>query len=200
MTKSFLNLASTRRTIYALGKNVKISNHEINALIKDAVKFAPSAFNSQTVRAALLFNQRHDELWDIVVDCLSAKIADENAKQKFLSKISAFKAAYGTVLYFTDDSTVKQYEQQYPSYAAYFQDWSEQAMGNANYAVWLALLEEGIGASLQHYNPVIDDAVHKAYKIPERWILRAQMPFGSIEVGAGKKTFIADSERFMVLS
>jgi predicted oxidoreductase (fatty acid repression mutant protein) len=200
MIKSFLNLASARRTIYALGKNVKISNHEIDIIIKDAVKFAPSAFNSQTVRAALLFNKRHDELWDIVVDCLGAKIVDENSKQKFLSKISAFKAAYGTILYFTDGLVVKQYEQQYPSYAANFQDWSEQAQGNANYAVWLALLDNGIGASLQHYNPVIDDAVRKAYKIPERWILRAQMPFGSIEVGAGDKTFIADSERFMVLS
>jgi predicted oxidoreductase (fatty acid repression mutant protein) len=200
MIKSFLNLASARRTIYALGKSVKISNHEIETIIKDAVKFAPSAFNNQTVRAALLFNNRHDELWDIVVDCLGSKIVDENAKQKFLSKIGAFKAAYGTVLSFPDRLVVKQYEQQYPSYAANFQDWSEQAQGNANYAVWLALHENNVGASLQHYNPVIDDAVCKAYKTPEHWILRAQMPFGSIEAVAGEKTFIADSERFMVLS
>jgi predicted oxidoreductase (fatty acid repression mutant protein) len=54
--------------------------------------------------------------------------------------------------------------------------------------------------SMQHYNPVIDAAVRKAYSIPEHWILRAQMPFGSIEAGTGDKTFIADSERFMVLS
>ncbi|MDR3343317.1 MAG: hypothetical protein LBT14_11140 [Treponema sp.] len=53
---------------------------------------------------------------------------------------------------------------------------------------------------MQHYNPVIDAAVRKAYSIPEHWILRAQMPFGSIEAGTGDKTFIADSERFMVLS
>ncbi|MDR2537358.1 MAG: nitroreductase family protein [Treponema sp.] len=200
MTTSFLNLASARRTIYALGKNVKISNQEIETIIKDAVRFAPSAFNNQTVRAVLLFNKRHDELWDIVVDCLGATITGVEAKQKFLSKIGAFKAAYGTILYFTDSSIVKQYEQQYPPYASNFRDWSEQAQGNANYAVWLALHESGIGASLQHYNPVIDDAVRKAYNIPENWTLRAQMPFGSIEASAGDKTFIADSERFMVLS
>jgi predicted oxidoreductase (fatty acid repression mutant protein) len=200
MTRTFLNLASARRTIYALDKKVKISKAEIEAIIKDAVKFAPSAFNNQSVRAVLLFDKRHDELWDIVVDCLGAKIVDEDAKQKFLSKIGAFKAAYGTILYFTDSSVVKQYEQRFPSYAANFRDWSEQAQGNANYAVWLALHDNGIGASLQHYNPVIDDAVRKAYAIPEHWVLRAQMPLGSIEAGAGDKTFIADSERFMVLS
>jgi predicted oxidoreductase (fatty acid repression mutant protein) len=200
MTKSFLNLASARRTIYALGKKVAASNQEIETIVKDAVKFAPSAFNGQTVRAAILFNKKHDELWDIVVDCLSGKIVDKEAKQKFLAKIGAFKAAYGTVLYFTDSSIVKQHEETFPAYAANFHDWSEQAQGNANYAVWLALHENGIGASLQHYNPVIDAAVRKAFKTPEHWTLRAQMPFGSIEAGAGDKAFIADSERFMVLS
>jgi predicted oxidoreductase (fatty acid repression mutant protein) len=200
MTNNFINLASNRRTIYALGKNLKIAQAEIETIIKDALKFAPSAFNNQTVRAVLLFNKRHDELWDIVVDCLGAKFVDEDAKQQFLSKIGAFKAAYGTILYFTDSSIVKQYERQHPSFASNFRDWSEQAQGNANYAVWLALHDNGIGASLQHYNPVIDDAVRKAYGTPEHWVLRAQMPFGSIESSAGDKTFIADSERFMVLS
>jgi predicted oxidoreductase (fatty acid repression mutant protein) len=199
-TTNFSNLASTRRTIYALGKNIKIAQADIETIIKDAVKFAPSAFNNQTVRAVLLFNERHDELWDIVVECLGAQIADENIKQRFLAKIGAFKAAYGTILYFTDTASVKQSEEQNPAYAANFRDWSEQAQGNANYAVWLALHENGIGASLQHYNPIIDDSVRKAYRIPEHWILRAQMPFGSIEAGAGDKTFIADNERFMVLS
>jgi predicted oxidoreductase (fatty acid repression mutant protein) len=134
------------------------------------------------------------------VDCLGAKIVHEDARQQFVSKIGTFKAAYGTILYFTDGSIVKQYEHQYASYAPNFRDWSEQAQGNANYAVWLALHDNGLGASLQHYNPVIDNAVSKAYNIPEHWILRAQMPFGSIEASAGDKSFIADSGRFMVLS
>lgn len=31
--------------------------------------------------------------------------------------------------------------------------------GMAEYATWLALTEAGLGASLQHYNPLIDEAV-----------------------------------------
>jgi predicted oxidoreductase (fatty acid repression mutant protein) len=200
MKTNFLNLASARRTIYALGKNIKISKVEIETITRDALKFAPSAFNNQSVRAVLLFGKRHDELWNIVVACLGDKVVDKDAKQKFLAKIGGFKAAYGTILYFTDNTIVEEHERKFPPFAANFRDWAEQAQGNANYAVWLALHDNGIGASLQHYNPVIDDAVRKAYKIPEHWALRAQMPFGSIEEGAGDKTFIADSERVVVLA
>lgn len=37
-----------------------------------------------------------------------------------------------------------------------------------------------IGASLQHYNPVIDDAVKEIFDIPQTYKLLAQMPFGGI--------------------
>ena len=37
--------------------------------------------------------------------------------------------------------------------------WSEQGHGMAEYATWLALTEAGLGATLQHYNPLIDAEV-----------------------------------------
>ena len=42
-----------------------------------------------------------------------------------------------------------------------FPIWSEQASGIVQFAVWTALAEAGISASLQDYNPVVDDAVTK---------------------------------------
>ena len=48
MKQEFLNLAKQRRTIYALGKQVDFSNAELADLIKEAVKLAPTAFNSQS--------------------------------------------------------------------------------------------------------------------------------------------------------
>lgn len=47
-------------------------------------------------------------------------------------------------------------------------------------AVWCGLRELGIGASLQHYNPVIDEAVRKLVHVPDSYVLVAQMPFGDI--------------------
>ena len=35
-----------------------------------------------------------------------------------------------------------------------------------------------IGASLQHYNPLIDNEVREHWGLPGQWQLIAQMPFG----------------------
>ena len=48
------------------------------------------------------------------------------------------------------------------------------------FTVLSALREVNIGANLQHYNPVIDEAVRKLFDVPEGWVLVAQMPFGGI--------------------
>lgn len=54
-------------------------------------------------------------------------------------------------------------------------------------SVWSALRELNIGASLQHYNPVIDAKVKGIFNIPENYKLVAQMPFGGISVNLIKK-------------
>lgn len=199
MTESFLNLAKNRRTIYALGKNVELSNDQLEATIKEAIKQAPTAFNNQTTRAAILFNDKHDRLWDIVFANLAKVVTDEEALAATKAKIDSFKAGYATVLFFTDTDIVKQFEELAPLYAEKFYDWSEQGMGIANYATWLALTEAGLGASLQHYNPIIDADVAAEFGIPANWRLRAQMVFGSIEAPAGEKEFAADADRFKVI-
>ncbi len=32
--------------------------------------------------------------------------------------------------------------------------------------------------NIQHYNPIIDDAIKKEFQVPDSWVLVAQMPFG----------------------
>lgn len=43
------------------------------------------------------------------------------------------------------------------------------------------------GASLQHYNPLIDPKVSAEWNIPLEWKLVAQMPFGKPTAPAGPK-------------
>lgn len=117
-----------------------------------------------------------------------------------MEKINGFKSAYGTILFYTDTDVVHQFEKDFALYANNFYDWSEQAQGSAQISVWTALAEKGIGANLQHYNPLIDDQVQQAFKIPANWRLRAQLDFGSIEADAPKKDFMADTKRFKVIS
>ncbi len=198
MKEELLNLAKQRRSIYALGKTVDFDKNELTALIKEAMKAAPSAFNSQTTRAIIAFGDSHNQVWEIVRKALRDVVKDDNAFAQTSAKIDTFKAAFATVLYFTDMDVVHNLEKQFPSYADNFYDWSEQAMGNANFAVWTALAENGLGANLQHYNPLIDDAIRLAFDVPASWRLRAEMPFGSVEAPAGEKEFMNDTDRFKV--
>ncbi|CRR91193.1 hypothetical protein PAERUG_P48_London_17_VIM_2_01_13_02863 [Pseudomonas aeruginosa] len=95
----------------------------------------------------------------------------------------------GTVLFFEDQTVVRQLQEQFALYADNFPVWSEQASGMAQFAVWTALAEHKVGASLQHYNPLVDAQTHKTWNLPESWKLRAQMPFGAIAAPAGFKVF-----------
>ena len=64
-----------------------------------------------------------------------------------------------------------------------------QAGGMVQFAVWSALADNGIGANLQHYNPLIDEKMKEMFNVPDTWKLVAQMPFGSIEQQPGEKYF-----------
>ena len=53
MNKVFYTAVEERRSIYALGKNVKLEDDEIRGIVEHAVIHAPSAFNSQSARVLL---------------------------------------------------------------------------------------------------------------------------------------------------
>lgn len=71
-------------------------------------------------------------------------------------------------------------QKQFEPYAQDFPVWANQANGMLQIILWTALREQGIGANIQHYNPVIDEAVKKLFNVPDSWKLIAQMPFGGI--------------------
>ncbi|SJN12733.1 Nitroreductase family protein [Halomonas citrativorans] len=199
MSNPAINIYKQRRSQYAIGKNISIDQTDATSLIKEAVKQAPTAFNSQSSRAVILFNEQHDKFWQLVLDTLRAIVPAESFAPTE-QKINSFSAGAGTVLFFEDQDIVKGLQEKFPLYADNFPAWSEHATGIAQFAVWTALAEADIGASLQHYNPIIDDAVFETWDLPASWKLRAQMPFGSHEAPLGEKTFMDDEERFRIFA
>ena len=79
-----------------------------------------------------------------------------------------------------------------------FPIYEDQSTGMLQYIVWTALELEGFGATLQHYNPLIDADVKKEWGIPDSWKLTAQMPFGIPTAPAGEKSFSPIEERVIV--
>ena len=197
MENAFLKSISRRRSIYNLGNKLPISDSELIKEMEDAVRNTPSAFNSQSARVVLLLKDNHQKLWNIVKETLKRSIPAE----KFApteAKINSFAAAYGTILYFEEEKTIQKLQQDFPLYKENFPVWGQQANGMLQFVIWTMRGEQNIGASLQHYNPLIDDEVKKTWNLPQSWKLIAQMPFGSMTAPAGDKTFLPIEERLRI--
>ncbi|WP_372844237.1 nitroreductase family protein [Psychrobacter sp.] len=191
-------LAEKRRSIYALSKQLPVSNDEVVKLVEHAILHTPSAFNSQSTRIVVLFGDDHNKLWDITEETLKAIVGDEEKFKGTKDKIAGFRAGAGTVLFFEDQSVVRDMQEAAPLYADKFPIWSHQTSAMHQYVIWTALASLDIGANLQHYNPVIDQKIAKEWNIAEDWELNAQMVFGAIEQPAGDKEFKPVEERMKV--
>lgn len=197
MTGNVLEAFEKRRTQYALGKNLPISKEETTKLIQNVIRAAPSSFNSQSSRAVILFGDESEKLWNITRETLR-KIVPADAFASTDAKMDSFAAGAGTVLFFEDQDTIKDLQEKFALYADNFPIFSEHSSGMAQFAVWTALADVGIGASLQHYSPLIDAEVAATWNINPAWKMRSQMPFGSNEAPFSEKTFIDDAIRFKV--
>lgn len=196
-TASFLDTMKKRRSIYHIEPTSPISDSEIESIISDVVKHTPSAFNSQSTRIVLLLGDNHKKLWDLTADALKEIMGDRDFSATE-QKLNSFKAGYGTILFYEDKAVVKGLQEKFAAYADNFPIWSHHTNAMHQFAIWSAFAEKDLGASLQHYNGVIDEKVDAAFDIPEDWELVAQMPFGSIGSQAGPKEFQPVENRFII--
>lgn len=198
MTRNFKEALKHRRTSYNISNSSPISDNEIKEIIDFAVTNVPSAFNSQTTRVVLLLGENHTKLWDITKDTLR-KIVPEEAFGQTEAKINnSFNCGYGTILFYEDTEIVKNLQQAFPLYKDKFPVWSQQTSAMHHLAVWTMLEDAGFGASLQHYNPLIDEAVAKEWVINPNWELIAEMPFGTPTQQPGEKEFKPLDQRVLV--
>lgn len=170
-----------RRSYYNLDKNIDVKDEDIINFVKDIFYYSPSPFNAQNQRAVVLLNKEHDYLWgNIVMETLRKKVNNEEAFKKTEEKINGFKNAYGTILIFEDMDSIRNLQENFPSYRDAFAEWSNHSSGIVTQGLWVGLREMGLGANLQHYNPIIDEEVKAKWNIPKEWALKSQMVFGNI--------------------
>lgn len=194
----FWDGVKNRRSIYGLGDEEIVPQARIEQIVKDAVTHVPSPFNSQSTRALLLFGSAHKKLWQFTLDELRKVTKPERFAETEKKVNGSFASGYGTVLYFIDKNVVDDLAAQFPLYADNFALWSQHSSAMHQYVIWTALEAEGLGASLQHYSPLIDEAVRKEWKVPQSWQGVAQMPFGKPTLPPGEKEFDSLDERVKV--
>ena len=188
-----------RRSIYSLNNTSNLTQPEINKLVENCLRNAPSAFNSQSSRLIILYSSAYQKFWNKTLEILKS-LTPPNKFSQTAQKIHSFQQGIGTILFFEDRGIVQNLQQQYPLYADNFLKWTMQANAMLQYMIWTALAEKNIGASLQHYNPLVDEMVQKEFSVSKNWELIAQMPFGGIEQSAQIKTFAPISSRLKILS
>lgn len=197
-TEILQKVAETRRSLYVLNKNLPISKEATIQIMEHAVQHTPSSFNSQSTRLLALFGEEHEALWSLAMAELR-KIVPENQFEATENKLNLFQAAAGSILFFEDQDVIKNLKNQFPAYGANFPVWADHANAMVQYAIWTGFAAAGIGANLQHYNPLIDAQVAEKWDIPATWTLRAQLVFGGVVAPAGEKTFAPVSERLRVV-
>lgn len=198
MQKNVKGAIKHRRSYYALSNQSPISDQEIREIVNFAVLHVPSPFNSQSARLVLLLGKNHQKFWDLTKETLK-KIVSAEAFSKTEAKIDkSFASDYGTILFYEDEKVVRGLQDAMPTYAEKFGQWAEHTSAMHQFAVWVMLEDAGFSASLQHYNPLIDEEVAKTWDIPSYWRLIAEMPFGVPVEQPGEKEFQPVEERVLI--
>lgn len=181
MQKTFMEAISNRRSCYALSDYKSCSEEQIVRLMDVALREVPSAYNAQSTRLVALFGPHHRKLWQFVCDALLPIVPEQAFAGVKRGIEQRFAAGYGTILFYEDQRIIDQLKSDYPTYAWQMERYADHTSAMHQFTLWTFLAEQGLGASLQHYNPLIDDRIIAEWEIDPAWRLVAQMPFGSID-------------------
>ncbi len=198
MERNFTASITNRRSYYQIGNSSPVEDAAIENILRTALQHVPSAFNSQSARFVLLLGPQHQKLWNIVKTKLKEITSEEQYRQSESKIDNCFASGYGTVLFFEDQTVIEELQANLPKYAENFDLWSLQASGMHQFVVWTMLEDAGFGASLQHYNPIIDGDVIREWNLNPKWKLIAQMPFGTALAQPQEKDMAPLEDRMLI--
>jgi uncharacterized protein len=176
--QSFLKEITERRSNYTLTKKSTLSDSAIKEVIETALTQVPSSFGSYTTRILLVVKEEHDKLWDIITEIIKAVTPPEQFESYTKARLAGFKNSYGTVLFFEDPENTRKLQDKYPFIKDKIPEWGLHSNAMHQYAIWTAFTLAGLGANLQHYNPLIDEKTKAQFDVPTGWQLVAQLVFG----------------------
>ncbi|KAH7393679.1 nitroreductase [Cadophora sp. MPI-SDFR-AT-0126] len=192
-----LSAVEARRSYRRLSSASPIPDSRLLDIVRSIVKFSPSSHNSQSTRLLILLGNDHKEFWDITLSTLKGMVSSSRIGPTE-EKIQGLRSAYGTILCYEDLATVRKLENSYPLYKDNFMSWSEQTNAMHQILLWTALESEGLGCTLQHYNPLIDEKIAIRWNVSSDWSLKGQLVFGIPSGTPEPKTYKPLEERIIV--
>ena len=145
--------------------------------IATAASLVPSAFNAPAWHVAIVHGRR-DKFWEEVEAAFRERLASDRL-DRYLERLDGFRRGTGAVLVFEDRAGVESLKEAYRLPQETAQSYGQQAIGMVQLALWLAIVDEGLATSLQHWEALIEDAVVHFLDLPAgRFRLAATMPIG----------------------
>lgn len=174
-TPVFTDLLKRRRSIRKL-RDGPLPPGAISR-IATAASLVPSAFNAPPWHVAII-HERRDAFWGVIEVAFRVRLNGDR-RDRYLARLDGFRNGAGAVLVFEDRAAVESLKVSYQLPAETARSYGQQAIGMVQLALWLAIVDEGLATSLQHWEALIEDAVARFLDLPaERFRLTATMPLG----------------------
>lgn len=181
------DLTTERRSVYNFKPELpsEVTEAQVKEIVQHFVKHTPTSFNSQSIRAIILWGDAHKKVWDSVYE--------ETKEFPFSARAKSLKdTAYGTIVFFDDQETIDRISAKFVGYKELFPFWAAHANGSAEIAIWKALSALGLGANLQHLNKWVGNALKG--KVNDKWNVVAQLAFGVPIDGPSKEKLFIENE------
>ncbi|KAJ5654880.1 hypothetical protein N7490_001883 [Penicillium lividum] len=170
-TSTLLELVKARCSYYGFKAESPIPDYAIERIVQDSVLHVPSSFNTQTSRVVLLLKEEHMKVWDITINLMEGLVAVGHIPKDMYEshtkpKLEAFRAAYGTVLFFVDYESLAPIMEKFATYADKFDPFALESNAMSQYLVWLALESEGKDGSKEPRGLILNPRVTRALLFP----------------------------------
>jgi predicted oxidoreductase (fatty acid repression mutant protein) len=147
------------------------------ARIVAAARSVPAAYNRPPWHIVVV-HERSGGFWDVVEAAFRDRLGGDRLA-RYLDRLAGFRGGVGAVLVYEDRTAVEEMRQACGIDHDQARAYSEQGLGMVQLALWLAIVAEGLGASLQHWEALIEDRVAAFLGLPaDRFRLAATMPLG----------------------
>jgi predicted oxidoreductase (fatty acid repression mutant protein) len=172
---SVTNLLAQRRSIRRLAGGAL--SPETVARLQDAVVRTPSAFGVTPWHIVILTEQR-DAFWDEVAAGFRDGLEGDRL-ERYLGRLEGFRSGAGVILIYEDLSARPALHLNWGLSEQTAHDFVQQGLGMLQLAIWLVLTEEGLAASLQHWDWLIQDRLAALLDLPtDRYQLVSVLPVG----------------------
>lgn len=173
--QSLWELAHRRRSVRHL-LPIAVSDETVQRILEIA-RWTPSSYNSQPWHIVVV-RERLAELWD-AIEAAGRQARAGRPVERFLERLNGYRNAGAVFFIFLDRANVDE-QVRITTYAPAerVESWAREAVGMLQYALWLAVVDAGLAASLHHFDSE-EEAICHFLEVPYPCFrLMGTMPVG----------------------